>query len=55
MKHWKETAEVLARVFAPVGLDLGAEGSEQVAIRDSRSAIVGEPPAVHGSRALVAS
>jgi xanthine dehydrogenase accessory factor len=33
------------RVFAPVGLDLGAEGPEQVAI-----AIVGELLAVHASR-----
>ena len=38
-------AEAAERVFAPVGLDLGAEGPEQVAI-----AIVGELLAVHASR-----
>ena len=38
-------AEAGERVFAPVGLDLGAEGPEQVAI-----AIVGELLAVHASK-----
>ena len=38
-------AEAGERVFAPVGLDLGAEGPEQVAI-----AIVGELLALHASR-----
>jgi xanthine/CO dehydrogenase XdhC/CoxF family maturation factor len=38
-------AEAGERFFAPVGLDLGAEGPEQVAI-----AIVGELLAVHASR-----